>query len=339
VLPTIFMERTEYIVLLHKRLMGRLTEEEAQRLNRWEKSSEDNQKEAQVIETIWEKTPDRSTSVQPDVSAAWSQFQKRINEEPQIAPSRNGRRVWMKRLAAAASVLMVLALSWALWPDSDDNAWVALETQEQPEHEIHLPDGSVVWVNAHSSLAYSFEEGEDRQVKLQGEAFFQVAKNTDRPFRIQTSEGVVTVLGTSFNVRAYPGEGFEEVTVEEGKVSFKPNALAEKVVLGARQKATFLLTDQSLVADWDKDELAMAWKTGVFRFRGMPLKEVLDWSERHFNVSIDHSSIQPLLVCPYTTVWEDTEAEEALRALALAFEMQLEQTGPQSYRLTEGSCR
>jgi ferric-dicitrate binding protein FerR (iron transport regulator) len=158
-----------------------------------------------------------------------------------------------------------------------------METPRGGQFQLLLPDGTRVWLNAASSLKYpvNFSSAGERRVELNGEAYFEVAHNKDRPFRVVTNRQVVEVLGTHFNVNAYNDEPNTKTTLLEGAV--KVTGGAKSATLKPGQEAN--LTDTFKVSDVDTEE-AVAWKNGYFRFDDEKLETVMRKVSRWYNVEV-----------------------------------------------------
>lgn len=156
-----------------------------------------------------------------------------------------------------------------------------------------MPDQSVIWLNGGSKLRYptTFDEA-NRNVELEGEAYFEVQANPESPFYVNTSDGMtVYVYGTRFNVSAYANEQYIETVLEEGKVN----------VLSPDRKTTLTLTPgEQLTYNRNKPEFVRsnvdiyektAWKDGKLIFRNTPLEEILKKLSRHFNTDIEFHNL------------------------------------------------
>ena len=152
--------------------------------------------------------------------------------------------------------------------------------------QVMLPDSSVVSLNTSGSLSYpEYFRGRKREVVLNGEAFFEVTKNTDQPFVVNTNGLKVKVLGTSFVVADHTKKPNTSVSVKTGKVSVKPYGL----------KATVLLPNQTLLYDKAAHTQKLntgirvntAWTNNRFLFRSTRLKEVFEALENQFDVNIE----------------------------------------------------
>ena len=154
-----------------------------------------------------------------------------------------------------------------------------------------LPDHSVVWLNAGSTLRYptTFKK-DNRLVELKGEAYFEVQADKDRPFYVNTPNGLsVYVYGTKFNVAAYEDDNYIETVLEKGKVNvITPDQ--ETIVLAPGEQ--LLYDKQSQKSKKNKVDVygKIAWKDGKLIFRNASLEEILKRLERHFNVEIQFNN-------------------------------------------------
>ncbi|WP_183565705.1 FecR family protein [Mucilaginibacter sp. SP1R1] len=170
--------------------------------------------------------------------------------------------------------------------DAAANGQLQFNTMETPkggQYQLLLPDGTRVWLNAASSLKYpvSFASSKTREVELNGEAYFEVAHDKAHPFRVVTNKQVVEVLGTHFNVNAYPDELDTKTTLLEGSV--KVVAGNDKAILKPGQEADLKATFK--VSDVDA-QYAIDWKNGYFRFDDQDLGIVMRQIARWYDVKV-----------------------------------------------------
>lgn len=158
--------------------------------------------------------------------------------------------------------------------------------------EILLADGTKVWLNAGSRLAFPSKfNGKNREVFLEGEACFKVTENKKQPFIVNAGELNVEVLGTWFNVSAYQEDQVIETVLLEGSVSVqKPSVLGiglKETVLKPNQKASFNKKLKDIVVQYDPDaDIVISWTEGWFQFSGESLKSVLNKLERYYNIEV-----------------------------------------------------
>lgn len=171
-------------------------------------------------------------------------------------------------------------------PDKKTNETQTIYVPNSGEYELLLSDGTRVYLNSESRLTFpSYFEGETRQVELQGEAYFEVKKES-KPFVILTPELTVEVLGTSFNINAYETNPYVNTTLVEGNV---------RVHLPGSQKVFQLKPEQNLRFDKESNEVSIqlvntdyytAWVKGEFMFRNQPLPEIFAQLERWYDFKI-----------------------------------------------------
>lgn len=159
-----------------------------------------------------------------------------------------------------------------------------LATPRGGQFRLILPDGSVVWLNAASTIRYpTVFNGKERRVEVTGEAYFEVAKNTEQPFRIEANgRTAIEVLGTAFNVNAYTNEASLNTTLVEGAV--RVTAQHNSVVLHPGEQAQ-VAGDIKVLKDADIEKIT-AWKNGVFNFEDARLEEVMRQIERWYDVDV-----------------------------------------------------
>lgn len=154
------------------------------------------------------------------------------------------------------------------------------------EYALKLSDGTVVYLNALSSLRFPVAfQGECREVELIGEAYFQVAKDTARPFVVRVGEAQVRVLGTAFNVSAYPDDRMVKTTLESGSVEMKVADL-EPVRLHPCQQAVFVSGNRRIDVQQVDVAAETAWKNGMFDIRNWPLVKIMDYLARWYEIEV-----------------------------------------------------
>jgi transmembrane sensor len=157
-----------------------------------------------------------------------------------------------------------------------------LSTPKGGQYQLVLSDGSKVWLNASSSIRYptAFTSAE-RRVEITGEAYFEVAKDKTKPFRVFFCGSEVEVLGTSFNIMAYDDESATETTLVEGSVSLKNKAQEKRLKPGEQGAIAANGAITTSVADIDE---ATAWKKGLFYFRDASVEEVMRQISRWYDI-------------------------------------------------------
>lgn len=243
---------------------------------------------------------------EPDLVAVWAKIDAATAVATPVAVERPAAKVVhfsniLRRWSVAAAVLLTVGAGlWWMNRQPEQVQFVEIQTLDNEQKAVTLPDSSHVWLNENSKIVYN-PRFEHRHVTLEGEAFFEVERLVERPFEIASGEAVTTVLGTSFNIRAYSTEDKIEVTVKNGKVALANNKKKESpVLLTPGETGVFDKKEQKLKVATREQENADAWKTQRLSFDDEKLSQVIAALERYFGVQIKAAN-PALLECSYTT--------------------------------------
>lgn len=167
-----------------------------------------------------------------------------------------------------------------------------LSTSSGESYQVKLPDGSLVWLNARSSLQYptSFSGKTNRKVELMGEAYFEVAKDKKHPFQVISNKQLVTVLGTHFNIKCYPEDKLITTTLLEGSVQVNSQKTAKIITPGNQ---TILSADDQLVVVPADVEAITAWRNNEFMFQSEDIESVMKNISRWYNVEVVYTGSKP----------------------------------------------
>ncbi|WP_127128884.1 FecR family protein [Pseudoflavitalea rhizosphaerae] len=161
-----------------------------------------------------------------------------------------------------------------------------LEIPVGGEYSLVLSDGSKVWLNAASRLKFPVKfTGDSREVEVSGEAYFEIARNKSKPFRVRFNNSTVEVLGTHFNVSAYENDHVQAVTLLEGSVKVL-NPLSE-VLIKPGEQARLSTSSTISVKQVDAEE-AVAWKNGYFSFADEDIKSIMKKLARWYGFSAEY---------------------------------------------------
>nr|WP_068889144.1 FecR family protein [Pedobacter panaciterrae] len=162
-----------------------------------------------------------------------------------------------------------------------------ISTPRGGQYELVLPDGTKVWLNAASSLKYpTYFAGNERSVQLDGEAYFEVKKNLKMPFKVNSGNATVEVLGTHFNIKAYDDEDVMKTTLLEGAVRLhSKNSIA---TLKPGQQAVLSNNGGNINVKEVKTSEAVAWKDGYFIFKDTNLRDIMNQISRWYDVDIEY---------------------------------------------------
>lgn len=294
--------------LLAKYLSRQCTQAELEEVNRWLNEDVEHLLLLKKLKRQWEAVQvDASTFVIPDKTAVWNKVQARIRDKAKQIPMYS-RSLLIRVSSIAAVIALVLGFSLSFLLNEQKESWQAAQFENViiapsgQKTQLILPDGTLVWLNSGSRLSYNYQYSTcDRVVKLEGEAFFDVKKDTQYPFIVKTGAVDVKVHGTAFNVSAYEDEENIMVALLRGKVSL--------LSADSQQLLTYLSPDQ--IAAVSKNNLSCqvtlcdaetesSWHHNLLKFDGTPAKEVWKKLERWYGVDIALSNVSPSQVYWFT---------------------------------------
>jgi ferric-dicitrate binding protein FerR (iron transport regulator) len=212
--------------------------------------------------------------------------------------------------------------------------WYETTAVPDAKTKIILPDSSVVWMNANACLRYprSFD-GEQREVYITGEAFFEVRKD-EKPFIVQLDNLYIKVLGTSFNVITDDHPDKTIITLREGKIALfcddNKTDIPDKLLIPSQQ-AVYSASTQDIVISSVNQENVTSWITGVFRFEGNTLEDIAETLRRAFHVKI-HIENEKMRRKTFNAVFEDKETlDEILSILRISARYTIEKRRGEIY--------
>ncbi|MEZ5104254.1 MAG: DUF4974 domain-containing protein [Draconibacterium sp.] len=295
-------------------LAGRLSQPEEKKLLNWIKASEENKRHfLNIQEILGDTLKERSV-----MAGKWSTMMRLITP-PSLSkvPSRTlAERVKKFTLPVAAALIIGFFIGGFLFKGKTGSvAPVAEQTIVTPwgaRTRFVLPDSSLVWLNSGSKIVFPEQFNGVREVKLSGEAYFEVEKNGD-PFIVSTNLGKVQVMGTTFNVKAIDGEDFE-TTLVSGKVQVvNPNN--KLATLEPGYQAVF--SGDNVSVEKVETVLYTSWIEGKLIFREEYLPELVKKLERFYNVKIDLDDDPRLKRIHYSGTIEMETFSEVLNLLSV----------------------
>ena len=301
--------------LLAKYLSGENSDEEGAKVLNWLETDKENQKLIDSMKGVWE-TP--AMDYEPsDVKALWTAVAEKTgitgqsNEQFTYKMSRDQQRenifslflhqLQTPALRYAAVFLLVASVSILYFlfsgrgVDADLVEWKTVTVSKGQQSNITLKDGTKLFLDSGSRVQIPKNFGNDsRTVKLEGEGYFEVVSDPEKPFIVNLSNAVVKVLGTKFNIRAWEETGEIKVAVAKGKVSFGVDDAPEKQIVltkgfGGSLSKTGKLSEPMQV-DINK---SLSWMKGEMSFDDVPFSEILAQAERWYDIqfSLEDSTI------------------------------------------------
>lgn len=312
------MEKSDLDILLERYVRGELTEAEREKVEAWLDAIG---REDEPLDDLTAEEEDRIfarlRSTSPDLEA-------------ELSKSPRPGRFWF--LGVAATVVLLLAVSFFLWRNSDF---------KDPEgglvEKVILNDGSLVWLRGPSQIAYYEKPDENvRYATLEGDALFEVTKNPAQPFVVQCGDVRVRVVGTSFNIRM-TGD-LVEVTVLTGRVKLSSLSDTLGIELSAKEKGVYDGKGLFGKLNAPSEELSsLKAATGYdMEFANAPAKHVFEQLQQKFNVSFEFSQ-SDVQQCRLTIDLTDKSLNDSMRLIAeiLNFTFSIE---ADMVRVTGGGC-
>ncbi|MEJ6979982.1 FecR domain-containing protein [Pedobacter sp. P351] len=344
------MDSSKLWILVGKKLSGDATSAELEQLDRFLSAGFSEIYPVEELERYWNQNPVTPPHpVRAHLEEKWDRLERKLDElavtEEQVPddfanPKKTTPYYWMA--AAAVAILVVLFSLVLIKPETPTIAHLnEVSAPDRGISKIKLPDGTRVWLNSGSKLSYNKEFGDKlREVKLEGEAFFDVVKDPEHPFIVKTNSINLKVLGTAFNVRSYLSEDQTETSLVHGSIQVNLVNSSEKEIilkpyekLIIRNKVTAPQSgEKSIYANEIplitlkymhkslKDTLPSEalWLENKLAFDSEPFKQVAKRLERWYNVEM-HIKDKELLEKQFTGRFENESLAEALRALQLSY--------------------
>ncbi len=275
-------------------LTGKESEDDRQELKNWLEEDEANRELLREINN--EKNISSAIELYDSFNgyAAWKKYMH-------IRSLSSYRKIIIRWQVAAVFFFLVGCggIIAYLTNTSGGRSFTTVSTNKGQNSKITLPDGSIVWVSSGTTLSYNTNFGEkERSIKLSGEAFFEIAKNKDKPLVVDCNSLKVKVLGTKFDVSAYPEDQSVDVVLESGSVeltSATDQSLKKQLVPG--EMARFDVVRKELAVSRDANYKFTSWKDGILIFRNDSMDEVLKKLGRWYNIDIqvDNPQIDQLI--------------------------------------------
>lgn len=326
---------SKYKHLIIKYLQGDATEAEQKQVEDYIAKSERNKQLFESYRGLLFLT--QKKKVDYNIDQAWEKVQNRIlanqNDENTgntlLMKSARKRSLIRYAVSAAAAVLAIIFGLVAVMQDGEVSM-KKYATGLTVSSAKTLPDGSAVVLNANTRINFPDDFKKDvREVSIFGEAFFEVSPDPDKPFIIHASGLDIKVLGTSFNVEAYPGNDYVKVTVNTGRVlvypAATPSGQEEKAgkLLTAGEIATYSQKSGILFKGVNDDLNVLSWKTGVLTFKEARLADVIKAFEEKYQKQfiIEDTAV---LDQRLTARFENQSLDDALETLSLIFNLKFE---------------
>lgn len=253
-------------------LSGESTSDDILSLSEWLNESETNRDEFRRLKNYWDADVAFKHSVTPAFSA--DKLQQKINVQKRQAAR---RQLWRNIIPAIAAACLLFIFSTAFFLYNTKGRTPEYYTLLTGEHTSNftMEDGTVITLNKNSRLRYSDEYGkESRNVRLEGEAYFEVAKDAGKPFQVEMDGASITVLGTHFNVKADAESDDITATLVEGAIRFE--GAKQNIVMTPNQQLTFSRSTNKVDIQQIDTDTFTAWKDGLLRYKSIPFTKLIE---------------------------------------------------------------
>ena len=302
-----------------RNLKDEASAEDRERLSLWLTDSENKNYYAK-LKQIWDRTGKLQESYKPDLNAAWSNIDAKLdNKRYEKSPFFEGYS-WIATVAAA--LLILIAATFVVYQISGTNGIFPSNIQvfetENDTDSLLLSDGTRVWLNKNSSIKYQKKFGKERTIRLSGEAYFEVAKDTEHPFVVVTEKTTTRVLGTSFNINTKDEQ--PHITVFSGKVAFSDALSKETIILVKGERAE--IVEGRPYKYMHNDPNILAWKTGLVVFENTPMDQVAATLSNFYQTKIQLSD--QISELNLTASFYRQDVQEALEVISITLDLNIE---------------
>lgn len=355
-MSTIF-NRNRKLERIIRYLSGNIDEQAKRHFERWLDTDTENRRYFDRMKEIWNQLassyfPDEKTTevdwkkvlerIQPELLTGTKDYSEERKSHFQLSSIRKIAAIFIFAILLSGSFFLMKRFAEPVSHEENINEIIVPAGQQA---QLHLSDGSKVWLNAGTKFRFPAHfDKKKREVWLEGEAFFEVKKNTASIFYVHTSDITIKVVGTSFNVKAYPEEDIIETTLLSGIVKIEPNVpknKAEKeIILQPNYKAIYYKDKKTekitekinkntstpgindmVISKPVKSENDISWKEGKLIFDNETLQVIAKKLERRYGVTIKIAD-SDLKQYRYTGVLKKISIEQAIKALQLTAHFQ-----------------
>jgi len=310
--------------IIISKLSGNISEEDTINFNKW-LELDDNSQLFNQLQIVWENIQNKVAHYEPDVEYYWKELSKRIQDiksdtsETETSES-NTKYIPFKRfyrIAVAASILLAITFTGAYYLGKNNPtnpSTVQTYSSLTGKSKVILPDGTEVWLHSNTILSYNSNfTSTTREVNMNGEAYFSVTHDTNKPFIVHSDGASVMVHGTKFNVNSYETSQNILVSLYKGSVSMK--AANKDVMLKPGEEGHYDKQNNTLEVKKGDVEFAKSWTSDQLRFENKNLRYVCKYLSKWYSVDIN---IDPAIANnqSYTFTVRGESLEEIIRIMA-----------------------
>ncbi|MEI9919482.1 MAG: FecR domain-containing protein [Bacteroidota bacterium] len=317
--------------LIGKVLSGEATVDETREVDTWRSSSADNEKYFNDIQVIFSKAASNEVKIDFDADEAWRKVQRQLVKTKTVSFN------WQP-LKIAAGIVLVAVVGIFSWRSFNKPVQRLAFSSENKVVQDTLPDGSTAVLNKQSSIEFEYNPRQKtRKVKLKGEGYFDVKHEEEKPFVIEADEALVRDIGTSFNIKSYPGKDSVEVMVQSGVVQFytlnNPGMTISAGETGYYSKSlkTFSKLEKA-------DTNVLSYKTRVFSFHATDLRSAIEQINDVYDSKIKLAN-DNIANCQVTVTFRNNTIDEIVDILAETMGLTVERTDQNEIILNGQRCQ
>lgn len=274
---------------LLKYFKGELDQQEARAIESWASESEENEKTLMSLAKVYNLGQLARTYTEKEVEDAWKKTCARFGVAPRARkPLKRQWVFWSMAVAIALLVAVNLALVLNAPVAGTDKA-IILTSQQGKFVKYTLPDSTVVTLNHNSSLEFPLAfNGDERRIKLNGEGYFDVARDEEKPFIVETGKEIqIKVLGTEFNLQSFSSDDIVQVSLISGSVEISRNGVADfSYIMHPSERFTCNVSNWEMKVETLKGITGVEWMSNKLVFMDTTLKEVARQISNHFGVQV-----------------------------------------------------
>lgn len=268
---------------------GELDQQDARAIESWASESEENEKTLMSLAKVYNLGQLARTYTEKEVEDAWKKTCARFGVAPRARkPFKRQWVFWSMAVAIALLVAVNLALVLNAPVAGTDKA-IILTSQQGKFVKYTLPDSTVVTLNHNSSLEFPLAfNGDERRVKLNGEGYFDVARDEEKPFIVETGKEIqIKVLGTEFNLQSFSSDDIVQVSLISGSVEISRNGVADfSYIMHPSERFTCNVSNWKMKVETLKGITGVEWMSNKLVFMDTTLKEVARQISNHFGVQV-----------------------------------------------------
>lgn len=316
-------------------LSGNCSEAQKESFEQWLALSKANQEQFNQFKKAWELSAAAELKTQIDTEKALARVRAKIsgieaNQRISKAPKMHTLKLAWRYAGSAAAIFLIGFLMYYFTKTEPKAETITYAAQNNQHNAYRFADGTDVFLKDGSLLHFQNDFGQqnERAISFEGEAFFEVAHDAEKPFLINIANLQIEVLGTSFNLKAVAGAPTYTCDLITGRVKFalldQTNGhVLEQIVLMPGQRGVYDIKNQQ-ISRVESPQHAISWKTGVLAFNNAPLVDVMRALEETFGLSVD---LDPKLDnLKLTARFENEKPEKILEAIRVIFDLRIIQT-------------